>query len=219
MAAAYIKHCILTGDFKPGDRIVVGRIAQELGVSDTPVREAIKSLVSAGVLAETPHVGTTVPKFGLEAIREAFEMRAALGALAIRLNGPYFDESVVRRLDERLRECKDCLDRGDVAGYGVANMKFHATLTDTGHFPFLHRTLTELWEKMERFRAGFKLIPRRVSASYEEHVAIRDAIAAGDFERAAECMRSHELAAMKALIAYAEQQGQFGGGISTDGDV
>jgi DNA-binding GntR family transcriptional regulator len=210
--ADHLRRLITTGEIQPGERIVMSRISRQLRVSDTPVREAIKQLVSEGLVVETPHIGPTVPSFTLEDIREAFEMRAALSALAVSLNAPYYTKGILEKIDAILAKGQELLNQGDAAGYGDMNLSFHIALVDTGHFPSLQRVYLGLITQTQRFRAGFRLMPWRMQLSHQEHNAIRDALVAGDYARASELSRAHEQTAMLALIEYMESQLEGGNG-------
>lgn len=204
LAAAYLRQQLTSGQARPLDRIRVREVAQRLGISDTPVREAIKQLVSEGLLAETAHVGATVPYFSAEDIVEVMEMRAVLAALAIRLNAPYVNPEAIARLDELLAQGGQALERGDVQGYRVVNRAFHAVVRDLGPFELLRRTLQTLSDR-SRF-ADFDIVPNRMAESHAEHRQIRDALARGAFEEAAELTRAHELATLPVLLPYARQR-------------
>ena len=77
----YIKETILTGELKPGDRIVESRLAQELGVSQAPVREALRELEFSGLVEQKPFSGTYVKQVTVKEIRQFYEVRAALERL------------------------------------------------------------------------------------------------------------------------------------------
>lgn len=215
--ARNLRRLIVTGEVQPGERVVIGHVARELGVSDTPVREAVKQLVAEGLLVEIPHVGPMVPEFTVEEVCEAFEMRAVLSALVIKLNAPYYSADTLGELDAILAESKEAIDHGDPAAYGETNVAFHVALMDTGHFERLKRVYLRLMTQTKRLRAGFGLFPSRMAPSYQEHCAIRNALANGEYIKAGELADAHERTAMRALLDYIEdgsseeQPGQHGG--------
>ncbi|MEK8142848.1 GntR family transcriptional regulator [Streptomyces sp. M10(2022)] len=88
LAAEHIKQQIMSGEAEPGRKIVARAVAEAVGVSETPVREAVKQLVSEGWLAERPHVGAVVAQVTVENARELYGVRATLSALALELGGP-----------------------------------------------------------------------------------------------------------------------------------
>jgi DNA-binding GntR family transcriptional regulator len=204
LAVAYLRRLLTTGQVRPFDRIRIRDVALHLRISDTPVREAIKQLVSEGLLMETAHVGATVPYYSAEDIQEVMEMRAVLAALAITLNAPLVTPDTIARLDELIADGQAALKAGDVSRYRTINRDFHAVVRDLGPYEFLKRTLQTLSDR-SRF-ADFNLLPNRMAESHAEHQQIRDALAEGRFADAAEITRAHELAALPALLRYASER-------------
>jgi DNA-binding GntR family transcriptional regulator len=204
LAAEYLRRQLRTGQARPFDRIRIRDVALHLKISDTPVREAIKQLVSEGLLIETAHVGATVPYFSAEDIREVVEMRAVLAALAITMNAALITPATIAQLDALIAEGRAALDAGDVDRYRAINRDFHAVIRDLGPYEFLRRTLKTLSDR-SRF-ADFNLLPNRMAESHAEHQQIRDALAEGRFAEAAEITRRHELATLPALLRYARER-------------
>ena len=204
LAVAYLRRLLVTGQARPFDRIRIRDVATHLRISDTPVREAIKQLVSEGLLMETAHVGATVPYFSAEDIQEVVEMRAALASLAIKLNAPLVTPSTIEKLDGLIAEGQAALERDDIDQYRAINRDFHAVVRDLGPYEFLRRTLQTLSDR-SRF-ADFNLLPNRMAESHTEQQEIRDALAEGRFAEAAEMTRQHELATLPALLRYARER-------------
>lgn len=87
-----------------------------------------------------------------------------------------------------------------MAEFARLNRAFHSLLCDTEQSRLTHRLLLGLWSRTETAQRGFRLVPWRLPESHAEHVAIRDALVAGDLPRASELQYAHEMAAMSALI-------------------
>ncbi|MER5439451.1 GntR family transcriptional regulator [Streptomyces sp. NPDC002790] len=205
LAAEHIKQEIMSGRAAPGTKLVARTVAEAVGISETPVREAVKQLVSEGWLVERPHVGAVVAQVTVDNARELYGVRAALSALALELGGP-LTGTRLDQVDEVLAESVEAVGEGDVARFAALNRRFHSLLCDTGQTQMIHRMLTGIWSKTETAQRGFRLVPWRLPESHAEHVAIRDALAGGSFQEAAELVRAHELAAMDALIQALEEQ-------------
>jgi DNA-binding GntR family transcriptional regulator len=203
-----VRGMIMHGEMKPGDRVVVGRIAKQLNVSDTPVREAIKQLVSDGFLEESVHVGAIVPIFTLEEVKETFHMRGALAALAVRLNASFYTPEVIERIDEILAQGAHYLAANDTDNFGAVNTLFHANLFATGHFKHLHNTYLGLMRKTDRFRAGFRGHVWNMMRSHAAHMEIRTEIVGGNFDRAAELIQKHEVESMRPLVEFLSSKEQ-----------
>lgn len=211
LAAEYIKQQIMSGQAEPGTKLVARPVAEAVGISETPVREAIKQLVSEGWLAERPHVGAVVAQVTVDNARELYGVRAALSALALELGGP-LTGARLEQVDEVLADSAEAVAHEDVARFAALNRKFHSLLCDTGQTQMIHRMLTGIWSKSETAQRGFRLVPWRLPESHAEHVAIRNALANGRLKKAAELMSTHELAAMHALIRALDDQSAAEGG-------
>ena len=116
---------IVSGAYPPGARLVETRIAQELGVSQTPVREALRDLEQLGCIVHEPFRGCSVRAFSANELLEAFPVRAALEALAARLAAQRISESELLRLGELLEAMRDAARRGDAHDQSQANASFH----------------------------------------------------------------------------------------------
>ncbi|MFC8847956.1 MULTISPECIES: GntR family transcriptional regulator [unclassified Micromonospora] len=205
IAISHIKQMIMSGDAPPGSRIVARVVSEALGISETPVREAIKSLVADEWLVLRPHVGAVVASVGLDNIQEVYGIRGALGGLAIELGGAAYPAERLAEIDAVLRACEPVVADRDVDAFSTLNRQFHALLSDTPQTTVINRMLTSLWSRTEGAKYGFRFVPWRLAESHAEHVAIRDAIVAGDFARAARLVREHEQAGMEALLQGMQQ--------------
>jgi len=205
-----IRRMVYEGELKPGDRVVVGRIARQLAVSDTPVREAIKQLVSGGFLDESVHVGAVVPVVTAEEVKELFHMRAALAGLAVRLNMPHYTPAAIARMDAILDAGARCVAAGDQEEYAAVNQAFHLSLFETGHFRNLYSMYVGLMRQTERFQAGFSGYVWDISRSQSVHLEIRNLLARGQFEAAASLIEQHEIGSMLPLVDSVQRQMEKG---------
>ena len=119
---------ILDGDYLPGARLVETRIAQELGVSQAPVREALRDLEQLGCIVHEPFRGCSVRAFSAAELIEAFPVRAALEALAAQLAAERITEAELLQLAELLATRRAAADRGDAHDPSRAHASFHATI-------------------------------------------------------------------------------------------
>ncbi|MDF5755604.1 GntR family transcriptional regulator [Spongiactinospora sp. TRM90649] len=200
LAADHIKHLIMTGAAPPGTKIITRVVAEAVGISETPVREAIKQLCSEEWLVERPHVGAVVADFTVQNVRELYGIRAALTSLALQLSGRPLAGERLAQVDQVLAESAVAVEAGDVAAFARLNRHFHSLLCDTEQTRLTHRMLQSLLSRTETAQRGFRLVPWRLPASHAEHVAIRDALVAGDIALASRLQHAHETAAMDALI-------------------
>jgi DNA-binding GntR family transcriptional regulator len=189
---------IVAGEYPPGARLVETRIAQELGVSQAPVREALRDLEQLGCIVHEPFRGCSVRAFSAEELLEAFPVRAALEALAARLAAERMTEDELLRLAELLETMRDAARRGDAHDQSQANASFHATIVRAAR----NATLERQWSFLEPYSRTYLTVSRPgldLLALSERHVPILDALRARDGEAAAEAMHNHLMDAAELL--------------------
>jgi DNA-binding GntR family transcriptional regulator len=188
---------ILEGELAPGSRIVETRVARQLGMSQAPVREALRDLATLGFVEMRPYRGARVRRPSKKELTEAIEVRAELEALAGRLAATRRSDQCLEDLERLFVEMAEAADRDDPHDHAVKNAGFHARIVKSAH----NGTLERLWSMLEPFSRTY------VTASApgmdlhwlsERHRALLDAIRDGDPERAAATMREH--AAQAALL-------------------
>jgi DNA-binding GntR family transcriptional regulator len=186
----YIIEAILKGELKPGDRVVESSLARQLGVSQAPVREAIRDLVMMGFLDTIAYKGTSVRSFSPEDLWEIYTVRAALESLAARLAAARLTKADVETLEEILAEMVEAGRNEDLEGMTRLNNRFHETILHIAG----NRVLIQLWENL---RFGFWTIVTAKMSSFDlEHLAIRheellDALKSRDPEKASHAMQHH----------------------------
>lgn len=198
LARRHIEELIISRTVKPGDRITTREISQALGISETPIREAIRSLASEGWLEVQMHVGAVVASAGREQLREIYALRAMIGALAIELGAAGYDARRLAQIDANIEAATLAVEAQDAARYIQLNHEFHTLLNDTPHSQWCLRMLMNL-SALTSVHSGFKVIGGRMAESLAEHKAIRDALKAGEFESAAALVKLHENAAYEAI--------------------
>ena len=182
----FIKHAILTGDFKPGQSLVEAELAEQLGVSKTPVREALKTLAGTGLVVMLPYKGATVREVDLALARAVYDLRLLREPVAAgraTLSGPALQEA---------RAALDASDRAqDAADRSLANRAFHRALYAGCGNPLLVKSLDELRDQTALVSSA--AWARRPSWEQEagEHREILAAAEAGDSEQVRALMRGH----------------------------
>lgn len=200
IARRHIEGLILSGAVKPGDRITTREVSEALGMSETPIREAIRSLAAEGWLDVRPHVGAVVESAGSEQLREIYALRGRIGGLAVELGGASYGQARLREIDANIAASAEAVAEQDVPRYTRLNHDFHILLSDTPHSQWCLRMLVNL-SALTSVHFGFAVLPQRMAQSLREHQAIRDAIRAGRFADAAALIHDHEKAGYEALAA------------------
>jgi DNA-binding GntR family transcriptional regulator len=180
--AAALRRAILTGRYKPGERLVEDRLSAEFKVSRVPVREALKTLAAEGLVVPMPRRGARVAELSREFGLELVEVRATLEGLNARLAARRHDPAVIARL-------RDVLDRGTRAARAGAmndlvqlNAEYHDLLAVAGNNRVLQDIMRPLRERTDLvFRRN---TPERAAEDWREHASILSAIVGGDEELA-----------------------------------
>lgn len=185
---------ILAGDLVPGTPLVQANVARELGVSMTPVREALRDLATEGLVTLSPHRGATVTRLDVADARDVYKIRLKLepeaAAEAVRaLNGDVLDQA------ERLYQQLDEASAGD---WVALNRQFHILLLSTTPSPRLRGILASLLEAAALY-VGVAMTHRRGPSPQHEHRLILDAYHQRDPEAAASAVAAHIRSSLASL--------------------
>jgi DNA-binding GntR family transcriptional regulator len=189
---------IVSHEYPPGARLVETRIAQELGVSQAPVREALRDLEQLGCVVHEPFRGCSVRAFSAAELLEAFPVRAALEALAAGLAAERITEDELLELADLLDNMRAAARRGDAHDQSQANAAFHATIVRAAR----NATLERQWAFLEPFSRTYLTVSQPgldLLALSERHVPILDALRARDGDAAATAMHRHLMDAAELL--------------------
>ncbi|MBF8194467.1 GntR family transcriptional regulator [Nonomuraea sp. K274] len=188
-----VKELILSGALAPAAVIAQAQLAGEIGISTTPLREALRRLKSEGLVELDAHRDARVAPLTAEEARDLLELRRSLDPLAMALAAERrtkADIAAIRAAAGGLRPLP-----GDPAyEHLLAHRRFHVALYGASHNELLVQTLDSLWDKSDRYRR-LALAEGRSQAARDrksaEHEALVDYVIAGDAERAAAVMREH----------------------------
>jgi DNA-binding GntR family transcriptional regulator len=183
VVAKILRDQIFSGKLSPGARLVEGKISEEIGVSRVPVREALHTLASEGVVTIEPRKGAVVSSFSDAQISELIEVRATLEALNAKLAAERHDPLQMEVLNKILAEGATLTGRDHLARISKLNMAFHDALGKIGANSILREMLHSL---RERTALIFKSTDDEyIAKNWQEHEAILKAVIAGDGELAA----------------------------------
>ena len=150
-----IKEDIISGRLRPSEKLVISTIAKQLGVSDIPVREALQTLAQEGLTDLVPHVGYVVSSLVAEDVKEIFELRASLEALAARLAVRRLSDIDIEELAMIVDESRAFMDTKDFQGYWELNRKLHFELYKHCGNKRLINYLNDLYSYSRRFPPYF----------------------------------------------------------------
>ncbi len=195
-----VKKFIITGRYLPGQRIVIDSLAKELGVSVTPVREALHYLAAQGLLNIEPHRGFLVRKWSEKEIEDLLSLKCYLEKLAVRLFIERGYEENIGILREKVDEMKIVFESGDVERMEKCNAEFHAIIVKGSGNEELCRVVDSLSEKLHYVRIYSISFPGRFEESFKEHMKIYEAIERRDVALAEERVEEHISNVQKALL-------------------
>jgi DNA-binding GntR family transcriptional regulator len=187
-----IRARIHSGDLAAGSHLQVKDLAQELGMSHTPVREALRVLSADGLVEIRTHRGAVVAT-ATDRLAETWPLRALLEPEAVRRAVPLAPEPLAR-----LEHLHAELSAGPVLQRSTQNQTWHFALYEQCGSPILVSFISRLWELVP-WRTVW-MLPGRADTSTQEHVEVMEAIRAGDGELAAERMRTHILSAFHDVV-------------------
>ena len=206
LVADQIRAAILDGRFKPGEWLRQEKVAQELGVSQMPVREALKELAAGGLVEHVPYRGVRVLALSIQDIEDLYEHRAFLESRAAELAAEQISEGEITEMKAMLAEMES-LPPEQIAQYRKVNRNFHEKIFHISRREYLIRTLTQMWEAFPTMlignfaRTAQQPLPQRDAHDQVEHREIMAGLEAHDGERAGNAMKEHILSAAKHLIA------------------
>ena len=189
--ATAIADGILDGTLKPGDRLDELGLAQQHGVSRTPVREALRQLTTSGLIDMRPRKGAVVSKATPEQIESLFVAMAEMEATCARLCALSMTPVERRRLQARQEAMMALADSGDPDAYSDANVAFHSAIYAGAHNAPLADYAMGLRRRVGPFRRAQFRMEGRLKRSNEEHGAVVRAILAGDAPAAHAAMLHH----------------------------
>ena len=195
-----LRQAIRDGVFKPGERLMEVPLAEELGVSRTPVREAIRKLELEGFVVMIPHRGTYVADISLKDVTQVFEIRSALEELAAQLAAERITPDEIEFLERMLVEIGTFMEEKNMDKVVEADINFHEVLYKASRNELLVEIIHNLREQTLRFRTMSMNQPGRLVKTWEEHRLLVEAIADRNPAQAREIARIHMEHSEQALL-------------------
>ena len=195
-----LRQAIREGVLQPGERLMEIQLADELGVSRTPIREAIRKLELEGFVVMVPRRGTYVADISLKDVVQVFEIRSALEELAAGLAAERITPDELEELERILVEINDYIARDDFDKIVDADIRFHGILYKASLNNRLVDILRNLREQMLRFRSISMHYPGRLAATWEEHRQLVECIANRNSTQARKIAKKHMENSERTLI-------------------
>lgn len=203
-----IRARIAEGRYEPGTRLRLREIGQELGLSEMPVREALRMLQRDGLVEIQDHRGATVTEISLDDVSDQIAIRMWLEALAVERSVPRLDARALRRAEAAYEKLDAAVAAGDSAAFSIANRAFHEAL-EAAAGEALDELIRTQWDRAwaaRRQRSLFGSEPGRMEAAQAEHRILLDAALAGDAAAARDAMLAHRTATLASWHRLADEQ-------------
>lgn len=192
---------IFEGELPPGSRIVETRVAKQLGVSQAPVREALRDLASVGIVEVAPYRGASVREPSRSELIEAMAVRGELEAIGARWAAERITDSTLEKLRRQIEAMQEAARDGDTHQHALANTLFHQTIMESSG----NRSLVWTWSLLEPMaRTYLTATAPGIDLVWlgDRHLSILEALEARDPERAAEVMRAHSKEAEELVLRH-----------------
>jgi DNA-binding GntR family transcriptional regulator len=181
---------ILNGRLAPGSRIVETRIAQQFGVSQAPVREALRDLDLLGFVVSSPFRGAIVRQISVEELVQLYPIRAVLEGLAARHAAQRIDQATLKKLEGLVTTMRTAAARGDHRRAVEADFAFHLTIVEASG----NRLLQQIWDRMRLATTTFLTVSKShhsLREIVERHAPVMDALRTHDPDAAERALRMH----------------------------
>jgi len=206
--ADQLRTAILEGKYKPGEWLRQEKLAQELNVSQMPVREALKELAAEGLIEHVPYRGVRVIEFSPDDISDLYEHRAFLEGRAAFAAAAQIEAEELAELEQLMDEMSKNSAPEMVNKYRELNRRFHQVIYTASRREYLIRTLNQMWAAfptmlIANFAAtASQPLPEREAPDITEHTAVIEALKRRDAAAAEDHLREHILTTGRQLVQF-----------------
>lgn len=191
MVYRQIKDSIINGELLPGDRLMELKLAEQMGVSRTPVRDAIKRLENEDMVVTVKDRGAKVASINAKDVKEATEMRIVLGQMCVRMAAENISDEYIRKMKDTNENFLRAAMAGDVRKLSLADNAFHRCICDATGSKIVHE-ITEVFEqKILRYKFEYLRMEKDYTSIYNEHRQLAETLAAGDADKAQDLIKAH----------------------------
>ena len=198
-----LREAILKGELKPGERLMELQLAARLGVSRTPIREAIRMLEQEGLAVTIPRRGAEVAKMTEKDMQDVLQVREALDELAASIACEMISKEELEQLEQAMKDFELAISTKDVKSIADTDMIFHDIIYHATRNPKLVTILNNLREQMYRYRVEYLKDEKNYPILLKEHREIVEGFTAKNKELVTDSMRKHvvnQAAAVKTMI-------------------
>ena len=202
----YLKNAIIDQTIEPGSRLVESKLADMLGISRTPLREALHKLEREDWIEKIPSGGFQVVELTKDEIEQTFGIRSVLEAYAAQLAAENHQEKDLIPLEKKMIEYQNCLGENDNTRLQRLNTEFHDLLYSLSKSPKLIKMINQLRAQISRFRQIILMEEGFAKQSNEDHIKMLEAIKNRDGETVEQLVRQHIIKGKKAVLNKLENE-------------
>lgn len=204
-----LRNSIIHGEYKPGERLVIDEVAVRLGVSQIPVREAVRQLEADGLLTVEPYTGATVTQFSPDLAYEIFALLEALEVICGRRACTCMSDAQRAELADLVAQMDNCTD--DPEAWSRLNREFHLLICRFAGVQLIGRMLENILDHWERLRLHYvaDVLQQRIPEAQAEHRRIMEAFERRDPDTIEALLRIHNQHALAAYVELMSQQGHL----------
>ena len=195
-----LRSAILEGKINPGSRLVERALAEKMGISRTPVHEALNVLVAEKLVKKMPNNGFVVARIEENDIIQLYTIRMHLETLAVQWALPNLTPKTINRLKKNVARMEKCILKSDMGGAVEADSQFHQTILYESQNNVLVDFVELLQRNVRLYRMYSFSLPGRSAQITAEHKEIIETLEKRDEAQAAECMKKHLNNAMSSIL-------------------
>jgi DNA-binding GntR family transcriptional regulator len=206
---AAIRDAIVRAEIEPGARLSENELADQLGVSRTPIREALGRLRDDRLVDVVPQLGTFVSRISTQAVSDAQFIREALECAAVRPAAEQAGDDAIAALEENLRSQERARESGDLDAWYLLDDAYHRTVCDLSGHPTVWAVSERAKSHLNRLRRISLTMPDYMPEMIVEHRAVVDALARCDADAAEETLRHHLRMVLREVPRIREQHPEY----------
>jgi len=201
-----LKTEIIKGSLKPGTKLSEGKIAKQMEVSRTPIREALRELAAEGFVKISPNQGVVVSNASVEDVQEVLQIRGVLEGLAARLATKTINEEEIKELEKYQKRMEHYTNKDDVLAFSEIDAEFHELILNICGNNRLIQIRKNLSDQAHRYRIRSLSIPGRLKYSLKEHQEIVEALKRKNPEHADRLSQKHIENVLANILAHKDKE-------------
>jgi DNA-binding GntR family transcriptional regulator len=205
LVALNLRHWVADGTLRPGDRINMEAVAESVGCSIIPVREALRVLAKENIITIVPHRGAFVRVLSPDEITEIYWIRQTLEARALGNAGPKLTPADFQTLLSMIEEMERVINAGNVLEYMTIDREFHLSMYRKHNSDYLMGLCTDAYHASHAYRLAHAALPGRASQGNREHRALVEALMRNDTPAAQAILQQHFADTASFLLNYVRQ--------------